>query len=62
MRVRKELPRAKLMEDDDLLQAKSGGKINVLSGACMDVEMKDENKRNAGCYWESGRQMRRGSA
>ena len=37
VRVKKELPQARLMEDDDLL--KSGEKIKVLNGACMGAEM-----------------------
>ena len=39
MRVRKELPPVRLTEDDDLLELKSGEKINVLIGACMGAEM-----------------------
>ena len=42
MRVRKELPQARLMEDDDLLQLKSGEKIKVLNGACMVAEMTED--------------------
>ena len=37
--VKKELPQAKLMKDDELLELKSGKKIKVLNGACMDAEM-----------------------
>ena len=39
VRVRKELPQARLTEDDDLLEFKSGEKITVLNGTCMGAEM-----------------------
>ena len=42
VRVRKELPQARLMEDDDLFELKSGAKINVLNGACMVAEVTED--------------------
>ena len=39
VRVRKELPQARLMEDDDLLELKSREKTEILNGGCMDSEM-----------------------
>ena len=42
MRVRKELPQAKLMENDDFLELKSREKIKVLNGACRDPEMTED--------------------
>ena len=41
VRVRKELPQTRLMEDDDLLELKSGEKIKVLNGAFIDADMTD---------------------